>query len=328
MTRNVPSRPPRSRMARTIALGLSLALGTSMAHATIVERIVAIVDQTPILLSELQKRARPVLLQVYASTQEGPQRTAAVSQAYAAVLDRIIEEELENTAAARAGVSISASELDEAITRQASMNNITVEQLLAEATRTGLTREEYRQEISRQLLQHKLAAMRPSGRPRVDEADIWGAYQDLVYQERSAQPQRTARIVMPLGDSTEEQAENVARAEQAVLRARAGENFNQLIREYGRLSGSGIQPAVPPASEAKPIERASLALAVGDVSKPIRVGETLVILKVLDRPPSSLPPYEEAREPLYQRVYAEKAGRARKHWLDGLRRRTHVEVRK
>jgi peptidyl-prolyl cis-trans isomerase SurA len=322
----------RTRLARPVAiLGLAILLPCFLAmpaRATIVERIVAIVDQTPVLLTDLQARARPILLQVYASTAEGPQRTAAISQAYTAVLERIIEEELEDAAAAHAGVSVTPAELDEALTRQASLNNITVAELLEEATRSGLTKDEYRSEISRQLLQHKLASLRPSGRIRVDEADIWGAYQDLIFQERGSQPQRTARLVLPLGKNADEQAANVARAEQAMRKARAGENFTHLIREYGGLTGSGVQQPTPPAAEPKPLERASLTLEVGQVSKPIRVNDTLVILKLLERPATTLPPYEEAREALYQRVYTEKANRARKHWLDGLRRRTHIELRK
>jgi peptidyl-prolyl cis-trans isomerase SurA len=315
-------------------LGLSLlalcALGftASRASATIVERIVAIVDQTPILLTDLQGRARPFLIQVFASTPEGPQRTAAISQVYSVVLERIIEEELEDAAANRAGIAVSAKEVDDALARLAAQNNISVPELLEEASRTGLSTSEYRTELNRQLLQSKLASLRLNGRIRVDEADIRGAYQDLIYQERGGQAQRTARIVMPLGKTAEEQLENVALAEEVVALARSGEDFSRLLREYGTLPGSGTRPPAPPSQEVKAIERASLSLDVGQVSRPIRVNHTLVILKILDRPPTSLPPYEEAREAIYQRVYMEKMSKARKHWLDGLRRRTHIEIRK
>lgn len=320
------------RTAMCLSLGVAglgaLGLKAPLAHATIVERIVAIVDQTPILLTELQSRSRPFMLQVYASTPEGPQRTAAISQVYSVVLERIIEEELEDAAANRAGIAVSAQEVDDALTRLAAQNNLSVPELLEEATRTGLTPSEYRVELSRQLLQSKLASLRLNGRIRVDEADIQGAYQDLVYQERNGQAQRTARIVMPLGRSADEQIENVALADEVVRRARAGEDFVALTREFGTLPGSGTRPPATPAQEVKAIERASLLLDVGQVSRPIRVNSTLVILKILDRPPTSLPPYEEARDAIYQRVYMEKMGKARKHWLDGLRRRTHIEIRK
>jgi len=52
-----------------------------------------------------------------------------------------------------------------------------------------------------------------------------------------------------------------------------------------------------------------------------------VILKLIERAPSSIPPYAHARGQLRERVYMEKMARARRHWLDSLKRRTHVDIR-
>jgi peptidyl-prolyl cis-trans isomerase SurA len=68
-------------------------------------------------------------------------------------------------------------------------------------------------------------------------------------------------------------------------------------------------------------------LDVGEVSDPILIGDSWVVFKVLERPPSQIPPYVEARAQVHERVYMEKLTTAREHWLKGLRRRTHVEVR-
>ena len=52
-----------------------------------------------------------------------------------------------------------------------------------------------------------------------------------------------------------------------------------------------------------------------------------MIVKLIERQESSLPSFSEATEELNQRVYMEKMNEARRHWLEGLRRTTHVEVR-
>lgn len=316
-----------SRRLRLTALLAGLGLCVS-AHAAIVERVVAVVDQSPILLTDLQERAKPFLGQVYGGVPEGPQRSAAISQVYQTVLDRMIEEKLEDAAATRAGITVTAQEIDEALERLAAQNQITLAELIEEARQNGLTIHQYREELERQLLQNKLAQLRLTGRIRIDESDVKNAYRDLVFRERSQQAQRTLRIVMPLGSTLDEQAEQTALAEDVVRRAREGEDFRALVREFGTLPGSGAPPPTPPESEPKPIARASMSLDAGEISRPVRVDNTLVILKIVDRPPSSLPPYVEAREAIYQRVYMEKMAKARKHWLDGLRRRTYVEIRK
>ncbi len=70
---------------RALAIALSLAaplVVPGVARATIVERVVAVVGDRAILLSELVGRARPFQMQVYGSVPEGASRNAALSQLY------------------------------------------------------------------------------------------------------------------------------------------------------------------------------------------------------------------------------------------------------
>ena len=48
---------------------------------------------------------------------------------------------------------------------------------------------------------------------------------------------------------------------------------------------------------------------------------------IFKRDPSQIPAFAKVRAQLGQGVYMEKMNRARREWLDSLRRRTHVEVR-
>src|SRR6188508_784906 len=57
-------------------------LGIREARATIVERVVAVVADKAILLSDLKDRAKPFQLQIYGSVPEGASRNAALSQLY------------------------------------------------------------------------------------------------------------------------------------------------------------------------------------------------------------------------------------------------------
>lgn len=316
-----------------LALSLALAWGSqalrppSVVEAAIVERVVAVVGEQAILLSELRERSRPFLVRVFESVPEGPQRAAAISQVYQVVLDRMIEEELEDLAAARSGIVVTAQEIDEALRRVAAQNQLTVPAILAEAKRSGMSVPQYRDELRRQILQAKLVNVRLQGRIRVTDSDLRSAYRRLEFDERLQSPQRTLRLVLPLGSTEESQKAQLEHAESIVARVRAGEDFSQIFHEELPHPGSGLTPERPPSQEPSPIQRASLALAVGEISRPVRVGDSLVIFQVIERPPSSLPPFEEAREAVHQRVYMEKMAKARQHWIDGLKRRTHVEVR-
>jgi peptidyl-prolyl cis-trans isomerase D len=113
--------------------------------------------------------------------------------------------------------------------------------------------------------------------------------------------------------------------------ARQGTDFAELARRYsddaatasaGGLLASGLPGRLPVA-----VDRAALGLDVGEISPPLRVGDEIVVIKVVERAPSNLPTYEQAREELQQQVYAERMEIARKRWLDSLRKRAHIEVK-
>ncbi len=133
------------------------------ARATVVEKVVAVVGERAILLSDVRERSKPFLLKIQAELPAGAQRNAAISQTYKNVLDRMVDEELEQRAANRAKIVVDQKEVDDAIARVASQNGISVDQLVAEAAKSGLDEKQYCIEIRRQVLEAKLLNLRLQG---------------------------------------------------------------------------------------------------------------------------------------------------------------------
>jgi peptidyl-prolyl cis-trans isomerase SurA len=308
------------------SLALSFAL-PKLAQAAIVERIVAIVGERAILLTDVRERTLPIMVRIYSTVPEGPQRTAALAQVHEAILGRMVEEELEEQAAQQAGIEVTDVEIDEALARVSAQNDLTVNQILVEAKKSGLTVQAYREELRRQLLQAKMGQLRLTGRIQVTERDLLSAYRRLQAQERMQQPQRTLQLRIPYGHTPQEQAKQKQLAQSLSDRANQGEDMRNLIEQYATSAGSGLSASRAPAQEPKNIQRATMTLEVGETSPPVRQGGDWLILQVIERPPSEIPPFSEVREEVHQQVYVEKMGAARQHWLDSLRRRTHVEVR-
>ena len=308
-------------------LGVALsALVSHSAQATVVERVVAVIGDRAILLSDLKARAQPFLVQVTQGVQSGAQRSAAISQVYKGVLDKIVDEELEERVAIQAKVTVTSKEIDDAVARVAAQNQIPVSKLLAEAAKTGVTESQYRDELRRQLLQAKLVNVRLQGRIRVTDEDLKLAYRKIVLEERQKLSVKVAFIRIPAG------GDGAGRAlAERVAEAAHSQDFGQLARQFSqdratRESGGQLPEGKP--SELPPaLGRASIALEVGESSQVLRVGDDFLIVRVNARAPSQLPTFDEARRELGDRVYMDKMGQARRTWLDGLRRRNHVEVR-
>jgi peptidyl-prolyl cis-trans isomerase SurA len=75
------------------------------------------------------------------------------------------------------------------------------------------------------------------------------------------------------------------------------------------------------------LDSALLAIEPGEVAGPVRFGDAWVVLKLVERGPSQLPEYEQAKSQLQNRVYSDKMETAKRQWLDSLRKRTHVDIR-
>ena len=296
--------------------------------ATIVERVVAVVEDKPILLSELRQRTKPFLKQLEGA-QGGIARNKA--QLYSEMLNRMVDEELVNRAALKAQVTVTRAEVDAAVKRVATGNGVEVEELLEQLTQSGATRADYRKELRRQLLDAKVIQLQLQGRIRISEDDLRREYEKLQKLERQSLPMRLAAIQLALPEDKVQQAK--VRKLAAELRARAvsGEDFSQLVKVHSddpnTKDSGGLLPRLTASQMPEELGVIATKLELGEYSPPIESGNSIVILKLIERDDSALPALEDSGTQLQQRVQVGKMEQARRRWLDGLRKRTHVEVR-
>jgi peptidyl-prolyl cis-trans isomerase SurA len=324
---------PRFRHVVAALLLGACSLLAPTARAVVVERVVAVVGEKAILLSDLRNRAKPFMVRIQQQLPAGAQRNAATSQVFRDVLSRMIDEHLEQRAANRANIVVTAEEVDSAIDRIADQNGIPVEELVGEAVRSGMSEKEYRREIRRQVLDAKLMNLRLQGRIRVTEDDLRAEYRSIVTGERQGLAFRVAWITLPVAPTAEpsEVAEVRELGERIARQVREGGDFAALARKYStdaktRDSG-GLLPRMKPGQLPRALDRIVESMDVGEVSAPVRIGDRLYVIHLVEREDSQLPSYEEAQAELQNRVYLRKMDQARRRWLDQLRRRTHVEIR-
>lgn len=333
MTRPTNSRLGSARTKPRVWAGWLLSILTCLAAstlstdvaATVVERIVAVVGDRAILMSELRTRATPYMARAKELPSES-HRAAAITQLHKQLIQQLVDEELISRAARRAKIIISEQDVTSALERVAKQNNISVERLLEEAHNSGMQDGQYRDELRRQLLEARLLSLRVQGRVRVRDEDLRAAYLSIVLDERKKLAFDAAWIVLDAS------APNSAQLGESVTsRARSGESFAELARQYSMDTGTrqrgGTLGRLQPGRLPMAIDRVAQRLEIGEVSSPIRVADRLIILKVTQRDESQLPDFSEARAELTERVYSEKMAKARRRWLDGLRSQTHVEVR-
>lgn len=302
------------------------------AHATIVERVVAVVGERPILLSDLRHRARPFLSRLYATAQTPAQLAANETQMFKELLNRMIDDRLEEQAADRARLSVTLDEVDSAIHNIAAQAKIDARELINEAKRQGLTEQDYRDELRRQVLEGKLVQLRVRGRVKVTDEDGKAMYSRWIKESGS---QIDVRIIALRSSPTPAvQAARTLLADDIVRRARAGEDYCALVTTYSDDTATkdacGSRGLIATESLVKEVQAAIRPLKQGETSDPIPYApngqlEAILIVQVHTAP--KVPAFDEVKDQMMDRAFAEAMEHQRKQWLTDLRRGVYVDVR-
>jgi peptidyl-prolyl cis-trans isomerase SurA len=320
------------RFRTVVFLGLFAPLAAASAsprpaEAAIVERIVAVVGEQPILLTELRQRARPYLFKIYAQVPSAQQKVAE-AEMYKELLQKLVDERVVAIAADKLNVTVTTKEVDDATKLKAADLKVPVAELLAEAAKQGLSEGDYREEVRRELLFGKMLETRVRSRVRVSEDDAREYFKKLQVQERRQQTYRASIIALPLGGDDDKPTR--ALADRLVKQARAGASFALLAKQHSvdaTKSSGGDVGVRSPTAFGKPVDEPVLRLDVGEVSEPLISGNRLLIIKVTERPTSQLPAYADVREAVYGRVREEMMQKQIKVWLDELKSGVYIDIR-
>lgn len=329
----------RSPTLKRLLVGAAVLAGVALARpsdASIIERIVAVVGERPILLSELRLRGRPHLWRIAASTQNPTQQAAQESEMFRELLNRLIDERLEETAADKSRITVSPEEVDNGIRQVAAQTKLQPKDVIAEAKKQGLTEQDYRDEIRRQVLEGKLIQLRVRGRVRVTEHDARAAYGRWVKEVTQQNPVDLKIIVLqvPAGNPQTAAARGVL-AQEIVTRARRGDDFCELVKDYSEdpttKQTCGSRGAVPMAQLFPELQQAAAALKPGEIADPIAfrdpMGNSAILVVQLASKQPSLPAYDQVKDQMMERAFIDATDRQRKLWLSELRRGVYIDVR-
>jgi len=313
-----------------LAVALALCARPRPAEAAIVERIVAVVGERPILLSELRHRAKPSLIMLMMTTQDPAKLAQGENDVYRDALNHMIDEQLIEQAAQKAHLAVSVDEIDRAIAQKAGQLRITPAELVAEAGREGLSEQDYRDEIRRQILEGKLVQLRVAGRVRVTESDAREAYARFSkdFAEQSPVELRTLPMRLTPGASVIEAKEKLA--QEIVMKSRAGQDFCGFVKEFsddvqsrdqcgfrGRQPLKGLYPA---------IQEQLVDMKDGEISNPIRFGQEVILVFQLVRRPK-VPAFEDVRAQMMDLAVEDLFSHQRDLYLQELRRGVYIDVR-
>jgi peptidyl-prolyl cis-trans isomerase SurA len=314
-----------------ITILLILGLSVAICGAKIIDKIVAIVNGEIITLSELD-RQRSRLRHETDTTTNPWEKGAKVFESRRVILDRLIEEKIIDQQCKKWAIRVSPRDIDAAIEDVKRMNAVSEEQLKMALMADGLSWEDYRQELVKQIKRVKLASQVVRQEFAVDDERLKEFY--LQHIERFKEPDqiRVSHILIVIPQDADDLLVEALRhtGEMILDKLSRGEDFGELARLYSddASAKNGGDLGFFNRGELLPqIERITFNLHPGQFRDLIRTNMGFHIVKVTDRKEGRVIPYEEVMEKVRNQYTQEESQRLYKAWLQEVKARSFIEVK-
>jgi peptidyl-prolyl cis-trans isomerase SurA len=273
-----------SNCVRPLLLGALMLAGAVQAEVRPLDRVVAIVDNDVVMQSQLQSRLQEVQRTIAQRGAEVPPAEALQQQ----VLERLIIENIQLQIGDRSGVRIGDEELNQAIGTIAERNGMSIEQFQQALSRDGLSYNDAREQVRREMIISRVRQRRVAERIQVTEQEVKNFLASDMGKMQLSEEFRLANILIPVSDAASPQDIQSAesRAREIYQQAQQGADFARLAMansaSENALDGGemGWRKAgqLPP-----PFDAMLSALSVGQVTEPVRTAGGFIMLKLEEK---------------------------------------------
>jgi peptidyl-prolyl cis-trans isomerase SurA len=307
-------------------------LSTAYAKTTeTVDRIVAVVNDDVITLTELDKVIKPYIEKIRTLGYLPDKEKELIYKVRKNMLDRLIDEKIEDQEIRREKVEISEHEIDQAVERIKEANYYTDEDLRAGLARDGLTMQEYRQRVKEEILRAKLVNLKVKSKIVITKEDIKAYYEKHLDQYGGKQKYHLRNIIMTVPDSSgsDKRLDIQGQMEGILKKLKAGQSFEALAKEYSEA------PAASDGGDLGLFDFESLSPQLQKAIRDIKPGEFTPVLntdqgfqifflqEIVKTPGKSL----EAVSPEIEKLlYEEIANKKYSSWIDSLREQAVIKI--
>jgi len=300
-----------------VCLIQSLLMGP--AHAVVVDRIVAQVNDEIITMSELEGMAKAM------EAQAGPGGKGKLGKdLQRQMLDALIDRKLAISEAKKRGITVSDKELKLALDDIRKRNNITDDASLDKAlSQEGLTLKDLKQQITEQLLQERLLTLATVGKVAVSDAEVRRFYDEHTKEGGSQVHLRLMDLPFP-GDATAAKKEEIQKkAEEIIREIRQGRPFSEVAKKHGAqemdlgfMAAGDVAPQL-----AEHINR----MKPGEIA-PVLTPKGLQLVQLAARRAGKGVSFEEAAPEIRKMLMRRDMDKRASEWLKGAREKAAIKI--
>lgn len=318
----------------------SIVLPPSLVHAELVDKIVAVVNDEVITLSDVDAEGQEVFRKITATSPVGEVQEK-LEMARAEILNTIIDKRLIAQKASALNITVSESEVEAAYNNVLQRNRISREQLLAKLESNGLSEAVYKTTLESQLLQNKLVGTDVHAKIVVTDDMIQKHYDEnytsniedgayYLLQMGFAWQDSEATKTSPAIQSANK-LEAKKRAERIHNLVMSGQNFETLASKYSDLPSKvdgGDIGTFQLDEMAEYMRDAVSSLKSGEVSEIIETPAGYQFFKLLSAGEDAVirkAAYVSVKDEIKEKLYDEELQKAYGQWVKDLKEKAYIQ---
>lgn len=298
-------------------LTIFLLFSPVFAGELLIDRIAAVVNAEPILLSEVEER-----LQI-----EQKKDPMTLLQA----LNQMIDQKLQVQAAHKKGISVSEGEAQQALEETRARNGLTGEEAFKKSLeKENLTVEKVTEELKNQILIRKLFQRDILQDVVVQEKELLTYYQSHLDLFKIPEKREISQILFELKPDDDPSVKEKSREAAHLLfeRLKGGETLELFVkenREYSGMIAFSELGSFQKGDLLPVLDQAAFSAEPGKWSSPVESPLGIHLLRV-NQKPSKYKPFEEVSGEIRGKLFQEKSESAMEAWLANLRKSATIDI--
>jgi len=295
----------------------------------VVDRIVAIVNNDVVLLSEINRALAPYAMTIKERGVSELTEKKMLLEARAEILGNLIDEKLILQEAAEMRIEVDESDINAAMETMKQSMPYSDERFQSFLSETGFTMAEYREQIGNQIVKSRVISQAVKSKTVVTQEETEEYFQNHQEEFASGTRYHLKNIIMQTPAMNPEGKEAVRRKmEEIHQQIKDGAAFESMARQYSQSSfaddggdlGLFAEDDLAPA-----LKDAIMNTKAGDISQVIETGPGFQIFYVqsIIRDDGNLD--NEAYDQIHEKLYDKKLDEKFKAWTNQLRELAHIK---
>ncbi len=307
---------------------LLLFSNVQFSNAQVFDKIVAVVNDEVITLSDIRVAGRDILNSLGSLSAE--ERVNREIAAKSTILDKLIENLLIMQEAKRFGIRASEEEVQKAVEDVRGKNRLTEKEFLRALSEMGVTIKAYSDNVEKEIIRSKFMSRVIGSRVNISDDEIEFYYNRKGDAFILPGEIRLGQVLLLTSNNTseDEKKETRSKAQWVLNKIKEGEDFEKLASKYSQVPDKGGDLGYVRKGEINPeIEKVVFNLKEGEVSGLVETSLGFHIFKIVDIKDENKKPLSEVKEEIKSILFNERMDEVYQEWLEHMKTISYIEVR-